>query len=70
MNFRFESVFAEIFRNEVFIKRIIDQRNGHGHHSDQNDQGKVNNRAMMDHLIHSAQIYEMSNKNLPPDFSI
>ena len=52
MNFRFEPVFAEIFCNEIFIERIADQGNGHGHHPDQNDQGKINNRAMMDNLIH------------------
>lgn len=52
MNIRFEPVFAEILRNEIFIKGIVDQRNGHGHHPDQNDQGKINNRAMMDNLIH------------------
>ena len=52
MNLRFEPVFAEIFRNEIFIKRITDQGNRHGHHPDQNDQGKINNRAMMDNLIH------------------
>jgi hypothetical protein len=52
MNFGFESVFAEIFRNEIFVQRITDQGNGHRHHSDQNDQGKIYNRAMMDNLIH------------------
>ena len=52
MNFRFEFVFAKILCYKDFIKRISDQGNGHGHHPDQNDQGKVYNRAMMDNLIH------------------
>jgi hypothetical protein len=52
MSFRSEPVFTEIFCNEVFIERITHQGNGHGHHPDQNDQGKIYNRAVMDRLIH------------------
>ena len=52
MNVRLESVFAKIFSNEIFIKGIVDQRNGHGHHPDQNDHGKIYNGAMVDNLIH------------------
>ncbi len=52
MNFRFEPVFAEIFCNVIFVQRIADQGNRHGHHPDQNDQGQINNNAMMDNLIH------------------